>query len=246
MKIGILSDIHEDIRSLQEVLHSIEQEHCDEIACLGDILGFDSRYYAFMPDAEECIRLITENCSVVVAGNHDLTAAGRIPEFSAGFDYPADWYDLPSEARKRIAGHHLWDYLPEEEKRTLSDRSSAFLNTLPEYTIRNYQGIPILFSHFLYPDLSGSTTKRLSRISDLWKHLGYMKTNGCRAGFAGHTHFGQLWKGARFSLSAVGEDGSIRIGQRDVFFCPPVALSRSTRGYLVFDTSSLTLKHHLL
>lgn len=60
MKIGIISDIHEDILSLSRALRMLEKERCDRVVSLGDIVGFDNGYYGAgrVQDAEACIRLV--------------------------------------------------------------------------------------------------------------------------------------------------------------------------------------------
>lgn len=45
---------------------------CAEIWCLGDLVG--------VPASGETIKLALEHCRVVIAGNHDLLAAGRLSE----------------------------------------------------------------------------------------------------------------------------------------------------------------------
>ena len=81
MKLGLITDIHELTTSLQRALAEAGRMGCDEIACLGDITGFDPDLYPKDPlrSASECIRLVRENCRWVVAGNHDREnpAAGR-------------------------------------------------------------------------------------------------------------------------------------------------------------------------
>ena len=39
MKIGIMTDIHNNRRALEEVLTVFEAEHCEQILCAGDIIG---------------------------------------------------------------------------------------------------------------------------------------------------------------------------------------------------------------
>jgi predicted phosphodiesterase len=98
MKLGFLSDIHEDVISLKKGLDVLYREHCDQIICLGDIIGFSNPYYPFgeTKDANACIDLVRENCTIVVPGNHDLFSAGRIPMYNAGIEYPVDWYRMES------------------------------------------------------------------------------------------------------------------------------------------------------
>lgn len=81
MKLGLITDIHEQTSSLERVLLLAQTLGCDEMACLGDITGFDPDLYP--PDAARspstCIRLVRENCRWVVAGNHDREVPAMNP-----------------------------------------------------------------------------------------------------------------------------------------------------------------------
>lgn len=64
-----MSDIHGNLPALEAVL-----EQCaaaEEIWCLGDIVG-----YGAWPN--ECVALVRERCTIVLAGNHDLAAVARV------------------------------------------------------------------------------------------------------------------------------------------------------------------------
>lgn len=60
MKLGILSDIHEDVTNLKKAIRDMEKSNCDELICLGDIVGFSHFYeeYIEQRDANECISII--------------------------------------------------------------------------------------------------------------------------------------------------------------------------------------------
>jgi predicted phosphodiesterase len=65
MKIGIISDIHNNIIALKEVLGKFQSMACDDIICCGDILGIG-------PLPEETVQKIIENKNIIsVCGNHD-------------------------------------------------------------------------------------------------------------------------------------------------------------------------------
>lgn len=49
MKIGIMTDIHNNRRALEEVLTVFEAEHCEQILCAGDIIGIG-------PEPEETVQ----------------------------------------------------------------------------------------------------------------------------------------------------------------------------------------------
>jgi putative phosphoesterase len=64
MKIGIISDVHGDIKRLRVALKNLEREKVDVIICAGDIL--DEYIYS-----AEVIKLFRENRIISVLGNHD-------------------------------------------------------------------------------------------------------------------------------------------------------------------------------
>jgi diadenosine tetraphosphatase ApaH/serine/threonine PP2A family protein phosphatase len=75
MSIALISDIHGNLHALEAVLRDIEDVGCDEVMCLGDLVGYGG-------DPEGCVRRIRESCSVVILGNHDAVAAGSLGDES--------------------------------------------------------------------------------------------------------------------------------------------------------------------
>lgn len=63
-KIAIISDIHGNLEALKTVINDIKKRNITHIYCLGDIIGKGSH-------AHECIKLVRENCEVVIKGNND-------------------------------------------------------------------------------------------------------------------------------------------------------------------------------
>ncbi len=77
-RIMVIADIHANLAALEAVSADAEgRGPLDEIWCLGDLVGYG-------PDPGECLRFLKEKCSICVAGNHDLAAAGIID--TAGFN----------------------------------------------------------------------------------------------------------------------------------------------------------------
>lgn len=70
MRVAVISDIHGNLAALEAVLESIGTR-CSAIWCLGDLVGYGAR-------PNESASVCREHCTVVLAGNHDLAAAGRI------------------------------------------------------------------------------------------------------------------------------------------------------------------------
>lgn len=68
MKIAIISDIHSNLEALKATLEDIKKRKVDKIVCLGDIIGKGVH-------SGECIKLIRENCEVVIRGNWERQSA---------------------------------------------------------------------------------------------------------------------------------------------------------------------------
>jgi predicted phosphodiesterase len=189
MKLGILTDIHEDILSLEKALCLLEKEGCDQLACLGDIIGFCEPNIPHVKkrDADACLRLIRENCTFVVAGNHDLNAANRIPSMSGDFNYPSYWHSLSLSEKQTIAAGKVWVY--EDELPTLmNDISLEYLDSLPEYCIIENEHSGILLSHFIFPDISGACTAFPMQRRDTTPHFIFMHEQQCNLSVFGHVH----------------------------------------------------------
>lgn len=243
MRIGLISDIHEDIVNLEKALLALEGL-ADEVYCLGDITGFTDEFYSFKPDANECIRLVRENCSGVVIGNHDLYSVQKIPRHCSGFQFPENWYSL-SEAKKReIAGKKIWLYT-NEELPEINDFNKKWLEVLPEYKIEELSGKKILFSHFFYPNLSGSETMKKFTFKAVSDHHSYMSALGVEYAFCGHTHSEGILKAARAAngfrhvlrmpLSFSAFNKKVKVNSHDFFTIPAVARSKRESGYAIFD-----------
>src|SRR6056297_1277165 len=178
MKLGLFSDVHEDIESLEKGLAILDKAMCTHLICLGDITGFSNKYYPYesTKDANSCINLIRKNCSVVISGNHDLFSAKKTSQFRAGIQYPENWFELNIEERKKMLPKEIWLY-EDEIFPDLSPENIEYLSALPEYHIMKTATHKILFSHFLYPDISGSLRKKIDDIDDYKNHFNFMLEN---------------------------------------------------------------------
>ncbi len=103
MRYLIISDIHANLVALEAVLGVAEVQGFDEVWCLGDIVGYG-------PDPNECVAAVREVASIVLAGNHDWAALGKL-----------DVSDFNPEARQAV----------EWTQEQLSDESRAYLEELP-------------------------------------------------------------------------------------------------------------------
>jgi diadenosine tetraphosphatase ApaH/serine/threonine PP2A family protein phosphatase len=71
MRTAIISDIHANEEALGAVFADIASQKADEIVCLGDIVGYGA-------NPKECCALIQEKCGMILLGNHDAAALGKL------------------------------------------------------------------------------------------------------------------------------------------------------------------------
>ncbi len=86
MKIAVVSDIHGNRHAFEAVLDEIESSDCEELWCLGDLVGYGA-------DPDACVELARRHAAVCLAGNHDLGVTGALDleEFSRGAELAARW-----------------------------------------------------------------------------------------------------------------------------------------------------------
>ena len=86
MRVAIVSDIHGNRHAFEAVLDAIEASDCEEMWCLGDLVGYGAE-----PDA--CVELARRHAAICLAGNHDLGVLGELPleQFSRGAALAAKW-----------------------------------------------------------------------------------------------------------------------------------------------------------
>ncbi len=86
MRVAVVSDIHGNRQAFEAVLDAIAGSDCEEMWCLGDLVGYGA-------DPDACVELAREHAALCLAGNHDLVVRGALPleEFSRGAALAAQW-----------------------------------------------------------------------------------------------------------------------------------------------------------
>ena len=159
MRYAIFTDIHANLEALEAVLAKIDElskeKPIDRLWFLGDLVGYG-------PNPNECIDILRARTDVIIAGNHDWAAVGKLDleDFSAAARISAEWTaeHLTEEHREflrnlperlEIEGctlvhgspyGPLWEYLTSE---ILAERSFQYFNT--RFCIVGHTHVPVIF-----------------------------------------------------------------------------------------------------
>jgi predicted phosphodiesterase len=100
MRVAIVSDIHGNRHAFEAVVDAIEASDCEEMWCLGDLVGYGA-------DPDACVELANRHAAICLAGNHDLGVRGDLPleDFSRGAALAARWTQetISTETRDYLA-----------------------------------------------------------------------------------------------------------------------------------------------
>jgi predicted phosphodiesterase len=237
MKLAVISDIHSDLQSLEQAIGAIREQGSDRILCLGDIVGYSYHYADHLDgrDPDACVEMVKEHCDDVICGNHDLHAVLKLPSNFEELGMPANWYDLDLGERMNISANRFWLY-DDELENPLKEPSASYLEQLPEKLVIDGGNMKILATHFILPDISGSTKGSPGNLDDFRDHLGMIRKNKCLVGLAGHAHLEGYVQVSRksFGMNYFREARLLRRPQ--VIIVPAVTRGKGRNGYLMLDT----------
>jgi predicted phosphodiesterase len=243
MKITIIADIHSDFKSLEKAFRKIRKSGYDHFVCLGDIVGYSYHYHKYFNgrDPDACIELVKEYCDISVAGNHDLYWSGRLCDYFTSIGIPGNWYDMDLTRQLEISGGRFWLY-DDEENHPIMEENIKYLGGLPETNIFPCKKYSILFSHFLYPDLTGSTRAFPEIEKDFRPHFKYMNRCKCLFGIMGHGHLQgySVTSGKKIRYNYFGEYQLDK--SPSVIIIPAITRGESLNGYLTLDSDSMKIK----
>ena len=125
-RMGIITDIHNNITALEAVISRLKQMGCDKIICCGDIIGIG-------PCPEETVQFMMSLPDLIaVRGNHEKYLLEGMPKEypnEEGMDYPE-------------MEHHKWEH------GLLSAESVSFLRSLPYRVDFSCEGLSISVMHW--------------------------------------------------------------------------------------------------
>lgn len=178
MRYAIFTDIHANLEALETVLAKIDElakeKPIDQIWFLGDLVGYG-------PNPNECIEKLRERTDVIIAGNHDWAAVGKLDleDFSAAARISAEWTakELTAEHREFLRSlperleidgctlvhgspyGPLWEYLTSE---VLAERSFQYFDS--RFCLVGHTHVPIIFQQPY--TLANEPTEKLDPIDE--------------------------------------------------------------------------------
>ncbi len=250
MKIGIVSDIHEDVKRLKEAFTILHKEGCGQIVCLGDFTGYDFidsnvTYSGFLEsrDSHEVIEMLKKECEFTLSGNHDLYSIKKLPQHKANFPYPENWYSLDYKTRQKLSKDKIHLYEHNSLSPLLTKEDMLFIENLPEYIIKKYNNLKIIFSHYAYPDLTGHTKFTPTTSKDAQEHFIFMKKNGCTLGISGHDHSDGIKIFTEDTVSEVPFNETVKLTNKMTWLHGPCVVNGGLpNGFLILDTDKMELK----
>lgn len=126
VKIGVITDIHNNVAALKAVVECLHRQGCGHIICCGDIIGIG-------PHPEETVQYLKKLSNVTaVRGNHETYLLEGMPD------------TVPNEERMgwEEMKHHRWEH------GLLSLESTAYLKSLPSRADISCEGFHIAVMHY--------------------------------------------------------------------------------------------------
>lgn len=240
MKLGFISDIHEDIEQLDKALKLLEKQHCDALICLGDIVGYSVRSYRHLErrDANAVCDRIRTNCAHSILGNHDCFHAGITPQHPNGFDYGKAWFKMDFPSKETYANGKVWLYEPMDLNALLSDQNKAWLAQLPEIDTISTPDFTLLLTHWAVPNLVGDRSFFGETCEDFQEHLDFIEAQDARIGISGHHHLDGAKQVTRDALKALSWGMHQLPAQTQWLTGPCVVRHINPSGVMTLDTST--------
>jgi diadenosine tetraphosphatase ApaH/serine/threonine PP2A family protein phosphatase len=139
VRYAVLADIHGNLEALEAVRADMAHTGAERVLCLGDIVGYGA-------NPRECLEIVRELDTTIVAGNHDWAAAGNV-----GVDYfNADARDSVEWTRHQLSAADL-EFLRGLELQEVLDavtlvHGSPFSPEYFEYLQTSYD-VQVAFDH---------------------------------------------------------------------------------------------------
>lgn len=176
MKLGVITDIHNNLTALKATAERLNQFKCDKIICCGDIIGIG-------PYPEETVQYMMQIPNLIaVRGNHEKYLLEGMPN-----KYPNE-EQMSIEEMK----HHKWEHS------LLSMKSVDFLKSLPYRAEISYEGFSITIMHYCMDYDGHYINYKNPSESDLKKMFADVRSDII---LYGHVHCRNICKGDKLYIN---------------------------------------------
>lgn len=158
---AIISDVHSNIEALEAVLDDIHENECEEIVCLGDLLGYG-------PSPRQVLKIAMDLFEFTLMGNHE---EGILYQ-PVGFNWKAEasaWWTKDQLKSPHYPAHEnrkYWTYL-EQMPRFATHGDVLYVHASPIDPTREY----VMPEACYNPEFMTQIFKKIKRVA-----------------FGGHTH----------------------------------------------------------
>lgn len=225
MATAIISDLHSNTEALTEVFKDIKANQCDQIYCLGDLVGYG-------PNPAEVVEMCFES-KICLLGNHDegvlKNSYGFNPIAKQAIDWTRDQLKpgfLSSGRKKRI-----WSFLRSLPIVYKVD-SVLFVHASPRDPIMEY---------VLRTDCMDLFGKPSDKIADIFTKVEWL----C---FAGHTHDpGVIMQDGQFIRPQEMDDGKFKFERSKRYIINVGSVGQPRDGdtracYAIFDGETIRFR----
>ncbi len=158
MKLGIVSDIHGNIKAFEAVLEKLEKEKVDKIICLGDLIGGAAK-------SEEVIQKVLKSSNefIAVRGNRERYIIEGVPKIV---------HDEKKKTSEEQLKRNEWI------KDHLSEESIEYITQLPKEINLEIEGKKIYMTH--YPMKEDGEFRKHIKLATPEENEEMFKRNRCR------------------------------------------------------------------
>jgi hypothetical protein len=201
-------------------------------------------YYNYFQtrNAHECLSLIRSNCKIVILGNHDIHAANIIPENCPFFEFPENWYQLDYHERHRLGNNTLWLHEENDLNPLYKADDLNYLKSLPEYSVLKTSEINILFTHYVYPNISGLKKEFYTYRDEFHQHFQFMNSMDCTVSFTGHSHVKGFFAASPEKFKEYRFKGLKLKTEPVCIGISPITGHKKGNGFCVFNVNELSIQ----
>lgn len=177
MRLGVITDIHNNLPALKVVIEKLQQLDCNKIICCGDIIGIG-------PYPEGTVQYLMKIPNLIaVRGNHEKYLLDKMPA-----EYPNE-ENMGYEEMK----HHKWEHS------LLSTESIDFLKKLPYQLSFICEGYSLSVIHYC---MDNDGHYKSGKMNPTKKDLNKMFANiEADIVLYGHNHNRSIYKGDKFYIN---------------------------------------------